>query len=75
MALTVHQIESMRRSHAMAPLSPAQVSELLEGSARLARERATMLTVLEQLPGTVAELRRALNALHRMLCDGDRSGD
>ena len=61
-----------RGAHAL-KAEEAAVLGLLQ--ARLARERATMLTVLEQLPGTVAELRRALNTLHRMLSDGDRGGD
>jgi hypothetical protein len=65
--LAVHEIESLRRSHAMAPLSPSAVADLIESSALMARERAEMIAVLEQLPTSFAAVRSALNALQRIL--------
>ena len=65
--LALHEIESMRRSHAMAPLSPAAVVELLETCQRLARERQEIVSVLADLPESVAALRHALNRLHRLV--------
>jgi len=65
--LSVHDIESMRRSHAMAPLSPTHVSELLDSCQKLARERAEIAAVLADLPESVAALREALNRLHRLV--------
>ena len=61
--LAVHEIESLRRSAAMAPLAPSHVLELLDTADRLARERAAIAEVLNNLPATVNELRAALNRL------------
>jgi ABC-type hemin transport system ATPase subunit len=61
------KIESLRRSHAMAPLSPAHVLELLETCQQLARQRAEIAAVLADLPDSVAALRTALNRLHRLV--------
>jgi len=65
--LSVHEIESLRRSHAMAPLSASHVSELLESCASLARERQAIVGVLVGLPESFSEVRRALNDLQRIL--------
>jgi hypothetical protein len=65
--LSVHEIESMRRSHAMAPLSPASVNELLQSCAVMARQRAQMVQLLSDLPTSFAAVRSALNALQRIL--------
>ena len=65
--LSVHEIESMRRSHAMAPLSPATVNELLDSCAVMARQRAEMANLLAGLPTSFAAVRSALNALQRIL--------
>jgi hypothetical protein len=67
LVLSVHEIESLRRTHAMAPLSPAAVAELIEWSARMVRQRAEMMAVLEELPASFAAVRSALNALQRIL--------
>ena len=65
--LSVHEIESLRRSQAMAPLSPSDVTELIETCQRLARERQQIATVLADLPTSVAALRVALNRLHAIV--------
>ena len=65
--LAVHEIESLRRSAAMAPLSPGHVLALLDTAAQLARERVAIAEVLEGLPATVGELRAALNRLHQIV--------
>lgn len=67
MALSLHDIESMRRSHAMAPLSPEAVAELLDTCNQLARERQEIAAVLTDLPESVSALRAALNRLHRLV--------
>lgn len=65
--LAAHEIESMRRSHAMAPLSSSHVDELIETCAQLTREREQIARVLSGLPESFSELRAALNELHRIL--------
>lgn len=65
--LRPHEIESMRRSHAMAPLSPSHVDELIETCAQLTREREQIARILSGLPESFSELRAALNELHRIL--------
>lgn len=65
--LRPHEIESMRRSHAMAPLSPSHVAELIETCAQLTREREQIARILSGLPESFSELRAALNELHRIL--------
>ena len=65
--LAPHDIESLRRSHAMAPLAPSQVVQLLETCQQMASERAEIVAVLEQLPDSFAEVRAALNQLHGIL--------
>jgi DNA-directed RNA polymerase subunit F len=65
--LASHEIESMRRSHAMAPLSPTHVRELIETCAQLAKEREQIAAVVASLPDSFSEVRAALNELHRIL--------
>ena len=48
--LAVHEIEILRRSAAMASLSPPDVADLLGNAARFARERRQIAEVLETLP-------------------------
>ena len=69
--LSVHEIESMRRSHAMAPLSRSHVDELLESCAAMAQERAAILAVLSELPASFGAVRDALNRLHRLLATSE----
>ena len=65
--LASHEIESMRRSHAMAPLSQSHVAELIETCTQLAKEREQIAAVVIGLPDSFAEVRAALNELHRIL--------
>ena len=65
--LAAHEIEILRRSAAMAPLSPADVAELLDTADQLARERRQIAEVLEGLPAAVGEFRAALNRLHAIV--------
>ena len=65
--ITPNDIESLRRSHAMAPLSPQSVAELLETCRGLVREREQIAAVLADLPESVASLRAALNRLHAIV--------
>lgn len=65
--LKSHEIETLRRSHAMAPLPPSDVAALIETCARLTKEREQMATLLTALPESFGEVRAALNELHRIL--------
>ena len=65
--LSVHEIESLRRSNAMAPLSQSHVGELLEACATMAREREAIVEVLARLPSSFTDVRRALNELQRIV--------
>lgn len=65
--LQPHEIESMRRSHAMAPLSPSHVDELIETCTQLSREREQIARILSALPESFGELRAALNELQRLV--------
>lgn len=57
----------MRRSHAMAPLAPTHVTELIETCAQLTKEREQIMAVVAGLPDSFSEVRAALNELHRIL--------
>jgi hypothetical protein len=65
--LELHEIESLRRSQAMAPLSTGHVHQLLEACDQMAREREAVLEILAGLPDSFGEVRNALNELHRIL--------
>jgi hypothetical protein len=65
--LSVEELERMRRSAAMAPLTPDAVSRLLDSCAEMAAERRQIVAVLARLPRSVAELRAALNELHGLV--------
>ena len=61
MALSVEEVEMLRRSHAMAPLRPDDVSQLLDSCAELAAERRELIRVLHQLrhvPGGATGIER-----------------
>jgi hypothetical protein len=65
--LAPHELETLRRSNLMAPLSQATVAELIDDYAQMTRERAEIAAVLESLPESFGELRAALNRLHCIL--------
>lgn len=51
----------------MAPLPASQVSELIETCVALAKQREQVERVLAALPESFAEVRSALNELHRIM--------
>ena len=63
--LSLHDLESLRRSNAMAPLSPSSVSELIEACTKMARERAAIKAIVSELPASFGDVRTALNRLQR----------
>ncbi|MGE0307158.1 MAG: hypothetical protein AB7Q27_15525 [Acidimicrobiia bacterium] len=65
--LKSHEIESLRRSQAMAPLSAGHVHQLLDSCAEMARERDAIAAVLAGLASPFGDVRRALNDLHRIM--------
>jgi hypothetical protein len=65
--LKVHEIEGLRRSHAMAPLSQSHVAELLESCAAMARDREAIQSVLAELSPPFGDVRKALNDLQRIV--------
>ena len=65
--LSLHEIESLRRSNAMAPLSQSHVCELIDSCAAMARERRAIAEVLVDLPTSFGEVRKALNQLQQIV--------
>jgi hypothetical protein len=65
--LSSYEIESLRRSNAMAPLSQSHVGELLDSCAQMAKERAAIVAVLADLPDSFAAVRAALNQLQQIV--------
>ena len=65
--LSVHEIEGLRGSHAMAPLSQSHVVELLESCEAMARERQAIAEVLSGLAPPFGDLRKALNDLQHIV--------
>lgn len=66
MPMSVEQIESLRRSHAMGALPNNQVAELLETAAELARRQREISKVLQSLGSRWPGVRHALNELSRL---------
>lgn len=71
--LKSHEVESLRRSQALAPLSPGHVHELIESCDQMAREREAILRILSTLPANWLEVRKALNELHQIVSSDGRS--
>jgi len=65
--LSSHEIESLRRSNAMAPLGQHHVAKLLEACYQMAKEREAIAAVLADLPDSFAAVRKALNDLGRIV--------
>jgi hypothetical protein len=65
--LTIHDIEGLRRSAAMAPLSQAQTVRVLDEIDGLVRERAEIARVLAELPTSFGAVRSTLNELQRLV--------
>ncbi len=62
-----HEVEILRRSMAMAPLSQPSVHELLEFAARAAAERAELRRIMAELPESWTQVRATLNELRRIV--------
>ena len=65
--MSKHEIEGLRRSNAMAPLSQSHVAELIESCAAMAGEREAVRNVLADLSPPFGDLRKALNELQRLV--------
>lgn len=65
--LAPHEIETLRRSAAMAPLSPGDLDRLFTAAAQMAAERAEIAKVLDALPASFGAVRAALNELKRIV--------
>lgn len=69
--MSSHEVESLRRSNAMAPLSQSHVAELLESCAQMAMERTAIAAILADLPDSFGAVREALNQLQRIVNHND----
>jgi hypothetical protein len=65
--LKEHEVEGMRRSAAMAPLSPNSVEGLLRSHAELSADWSEVEGLLRRLGPAWAELRSILNELNAAL--------
>ena len=65
--LTIHDVESIRRSAAMAPLSSDEAFRVLEACDQLLRERARIAAALADLPPSWSQVRKVLNELQAIL--------
>jgi hypothetical protein len=65
--LSIHEIESMRRSAAMSSLSLDDQRRFLGACAQMAQERAQIAAVLAELPTSWRNVRAALNELQRLV--------
>lgn len=65
--MTVYELETLRRSAAMAALPKNDVDEVIRQCIQLQRERQQIVEMLGRLPESVTALRETLNALHRLV--------
>ena len=65
--LTVHELQSIRRSAAMAPLSPAEVERVVIACEVLLKERARIVQLLADLPASWTSVRKMLNELQSIV--------
>jgi hypothetical protein len=65
--LTVNDVEGIRRSAAMAPLSSDEAFRVLAELDQLLRERARIAAVLADLPASWAQVRKVLNELQAIV--------
>ena len=63
------ELESLRRSAAMAPLPPRQVTELLDGYLALSQERLRIRALLGRLGPSWRDARTVLNELAELIGD------
>jgi hypothetical protein len=67
--LTPHELETLIRSAAMAPLSPDHVRRVLLEHRQLLADHAELQALLHRLAPAWAQARAVLNELHRLLTD------
>ena len=60
-------VENVRRSAAMAPLSKAETERVLKELDRLVKEREAIASVVANLPKSWVEVRSSMNELSRLL--------
>ena len=65
--LTVTDVDAIRRSAAMAPLSSDEAFRVLEACDQLLRERAWIAVVLADLPASWGQVRKVLNELQAIV--------
>ena len=65
--LTVNDIDAIRRSAAMAPLSADEARRVLDACDQLIRERARIVAVLADLPASWSNVRKVLNELQTIV--------
>jgi hypothetical protein len=68
--LAPHDMQTLIRSAAMAPLSPDTVRQVLDEHYHLLTERAELETLLRRLTPAWAEVRAVLNELAKLTDDG-----
>jgi hypothetical protein len=64
---TTHDIEGLRRSAAMAPLSHSETLRVLDEIDGLVRERVEIACQLAELPSTFGAVRSTLNELQKLV--------
>ena len=69
--LTVNDVEGIRRSAAMAPLSSDEAFRVLETCDQLLRERDRIAAALADLPASFRQVRRVLNELQAIVGQSD----
>lgn len=65
--LTVNDVDAIRRSAAMAPLSADEAYRVLEACDQLLRERARITEALAVLPASWGQVRKVLNELQAIV--------
>lgn len=65
--LTTNDVESIRRSAAMASLSQAEAFRVLEACSQLLKERTQIASLLADLPASWSSVRNVLNELQAIV--------
>jgi hypothetical protein len=65
--LTVNDIDAIRRSAAIAPLSTDEAGRVLDACDELLKERARIAALLADLPASWSNVRKVLNELHTLV--------
>jgi hypothetical protein len=65
--LTIHDVDAIRRSVAMAPLSGDEAVRVLDACDQLLRERARIMATLADLPDSWLKVRKVLNELQAIV--------